>query len=172
MSVYIFCIIAEWGYVGVGPYMLIKMKHVDTIFAGGVVATAFGVSPLLSPVLGHLADRIGRKVVIVALALASTVCIYVMFVSPVTFKPLLLVSAFLTGVGLFTIYWLGYTVVQDAVPSRFVGFATGMTGGCGYFAASFAGWVLGVMTKHFGYPAAVWVVIIGCQFLVIPCALF
>jgi MFS family permease len=172
MTIYIFNIITHWGFAGVGAYMLTRIKHVDTLFAGSVIATAFGISPLVSPLLGYVADRVGRKPVIVILALIISGSLWVMLVSPTVYKPYLLIAAFLSGMGINTIYWLGYTVVQDAVPARFVGFATGMTGGCGYFVASFSGWAIGVITQGLGHLVAVYGILIGCEILVVLCALF
>jgi MFS family permease len=171
MSIYIFNIITHWGYAGVGAYMLTKVKGVDTIFAGGVIATAFGISPLVSPFLGYTADKLGRKWIIVVLSLIIAASVWVLFASDVTYRPYLLIAAFLSGVGINTIYWLGYTVVQDAVPPLYIGFATGLTGGCGYFLASFSGWALGIVTQHFGHLTAVYGILMGCEILVALCAI-
>ncbi len=119
-----------------------------------------------------MADKMGRKYIIAGLAALIATCVWVLFASSITYKPYLLIAAFLSGMGINTIYWLGYTVVQDAVPAHYAGFATGITGGTGYFVASFAGWALGAVTEAFGYLTAVYGLLMGFEVLVFFCALF
>ena len=164
-------LISQWGYGGLGAYLLITVKHVDVLFAGTVIALAFGLGPLVAPFFGYIADRLGRKYVIVTLSVILIIGLYVLFASDIVSHPALLVAAFCVGVGTHTIYWLGYTVVQDAVPPVYIGFATGITGGLGYLLASSTGFLIGIITHSFGYSAAVWIVLIAPEILVALCAL-
>ena len=171
MTIFLFNNITQWGYAGVGAYMLTKVKGVDIMFAGGVIGTAFGLGPLVQPFLGYTTDRIGRKPVIVPLSLIVAASMWVLFASDIVNKPVLLVAAFLSGVGINAIYTLGYTVSQDAAPPHYIGFATGMTGAVGYFVASFSGWAIGIVTKYFGHLTAVYGILIGSELLVALCAI-
>jgi MFS family permease len=164
-------LISQWGYGGLGAYLLITVKHVDVLFAGTVIALAFGLGPLVAPLLGLVADKFGRKYVIVVLAIVLIVALYVLFASDIVSGPALLVAAFFVGVGTHTIYWLGYTIVQDAAPPSHIAFATGITGGLGYLVASTTGFFIGLITQHFGYQAAVWSVLIAPEVAVVVCAL-
>ena len=171
LTIFVFNIFALWGYAGVGPYMLTKVKGVDVMFAGGVFTTAFGLGPLAAPWLGYTADKVGRKPLIVFLSLIVAAGMWVLFASDIVNKPVLLVAAFLSGVGINAIYTLGYTVSQDAAPPHYIGFATGMTGAVGYFVASFSGWAIGIVTKYFGHLTAVYGILIGSELLVALCAI-
>ncbi len=165
-------LIPQWGYAGVGAYLLITVKHLDVLFTGTVFAFAVGFGPLVAPLMGYIADKVGRKYVIVVLAVIFMIGSYVLFASDIVSHPVLLAAALCIGVPSHAIYWLGYTVVQDAVPPGYIGFATGITGSLGYFIASSTGFLIGTITHNFGYLSAVWVVLIIPEILVALCALY
>jgi sugar phosphate permease len=171
LTIFVFNIFALWGYAGVGPYMLTKVKGVDVMFAGGVFTTAFGLGPLAAPWLGYTADKVGRKPLIVFLSLIVAAGMWVLFASDVVNKPILVVAAFISGVGINSIYMFGFTVVHDAAPAHYIGVATGMVGAFGYLAASISGWAIGIVTQHFGHLTAVYGVLIGSELLVALCAI-
>lgn len=159
-------LISQWGYGGLGAYLLITVRHFDVFFTSTIIALAFGLGPLVAPLLGYVADVFGRKYVVAVLAVVLVIALYVLFASDIVYRPVLLLAAFAVGVGTHTIYWLGYTVVQDAVPSVYIGFATGITGGLGYLLASSTGFFIGLITQSWGYLAAVWIILIAPEILV------
>jgi len=123
-------------------------------------------------VLGHFADKFGRKPVILTMAILNVICGYLIFhVIPNDNLPVLYLVGGMMGIGLHALYILGYTIGQDAVDARQVGLATGLVGACMYFASFFSGPAMGYLSKAYGYMAALDIIVIGFEVALVVVAL-
>ncbi|MCX7781787.1 MAG: MFS transporter [Negativicutes bacterium] len=165
-------IIPYWGFASMGPYLFATYKGFSNALAGEFFGIIYGIGGLSSVVLGHFADKYGRKPVILLLAALNVTCAYLIFhvISSSNIMLLYLVGGML-GVGLHALYILGYTVGQDAVSTGQIGLATGLIGACMYFTSFLSGPGTGYLTKQFGHLIALDVIVIGFQTAIIILAL-
>lgn len=165
-------IIPYWGFASMGPYLFATYKGFSNALAGQFFGIIYGIGGLSSVVLGHFADKYGRKPVILFLATLNVICAYLIFhVIPNSSIVALYLVGGLLGVGLHALYILGYTVGQDAVSTSQIGLATGLIGACMYFTSFFSGPGTGYLTKQFGHLVALDVIVIGFQAAIIILAL-
>jgi MFS family permease len=164
IAVQVLNIIPYWGFASMGPYLFMTYKGFSGAAAGEFFGIIYGVGGLSSVVLGHFADRFGRKPVIILLTSLNAVCGALIFhVVPSSNMALLYLVGGIMGIGLHAVYILGYTVGQDAVEPRQVGLATGLIGACMYFSSFFSGPATGYLTKQFGHLVALDVIVIGFE---------
>ena len=153
LSIHAINLIAYWEFSGLLPSIMIDHQHKSVGFVGFLFGTGFGLTSMLSPVLGWIADLFGRRVVVVACATVNVVCL--IFLITVDVHPVLtFLLTFLSGVGLNTLYFFGYALAQDGVPLRRVAVATGLAGALGYLVASAVGPVAGLLTEQVGYQTS------------------
>ena len=165
-------IIPYWGFASMGPYLFMSFKGFSSATAGEFFGIIYGIGGLSSVVLGHFADKYGRKPVILFLSILNVICAYLIFhvISNESVVLLYLIGGLL-GVGLHALYILGYTVGQDGVSSGQIGLATGLIGACMYFTSFFSGPGTGYLTTTFGHLIALDVIVIAFQAAIVIYAL-
>ncbi|HWQ62480.1 MAG TPA: MFS transporter, partial [Negativicutes bacterium] len=164
IAVQVLNIIPYWGFASMGPYLFMTYKGFSGAAAGEFFGIIYGVGGLSSVVLGHFADRFGRKPVIILLSALNVVCgLLVFHFIPSSNIALLYLVGGIMGIGLHAVYILGYTVGQDAVEPRQVGLATGLIGAMMYFSSFFSGPATGFLTKQYGHLVALDVIVVGFE---------
>lgn len=173
IAVQFFNIIPYWGFASMGPYLFMTYKGFSGAAAGAFFGVIYGIGGLSSVVLGHFADKFGRKPVILVLAALNVVCGWLIFhqISSSDIVLLYLIGGVM-GIGLHAIYILGYTVGQDAVEPKQVGLATGLIGAAMYFSSFFSGPATGFLTKQFGHLVAMDIIVIAFEAGLVVLALF
>ncbi len=165
-------VVPYWGFAAMGPYLFMSFKGFSATMAGQFFGIIYGIGGLSSVVLGHFADKFGRKPVILTMAILNVICGYLIFhVIPNDNLPVLYLVGGMMGIGLHALYILGYTIGQDAVDARQVGLATGLVGACMYFASFFSGPAMGYLSKAYGYMAALDIIVIGFEVALVVVAL-
>ena len=170
LSIHAVNLISYWMFSGLMPTFLKQYQGMSVEFVGLLFGTAFGLTSLVSPLLGLLADKLGRRIVVVVLALVDAVGLYILLMHPPG-EVMTFVIVFLIGVGLNTLYFTGYTLAQDGVPNNRVAIATGFAGAVGYLVASGAGPLSGWITGAWGYQAAGIVELVIPQLIVVVLAM-
>jgi MFS family permease len=156
-----------------GPYLFMTFKGFSATQAGQFFGAVYGIGGMSSVLLGHFADKFGRKPVILVMALANVVCgLLVFHVIGNDNMPLLYVVGGIMGIGLHALYILGYTIGQDAVDASQVGLATGLVGACMYFASFFSGPAMGYLSKTLGYLPALDIIVIAFEVALVVVAVF
>ncbi len=164
IAVQVLNIIPYWGFASMGPYLFMTYKGFSAASAGEFFGIIYGVGGLSSVVLGHVADRFGRKPVITVLSALIAVCGLLIFhFIPNSSIGLLYLVGGIMGIGLHAVYILGYTVGQDAVEPHQVGLATGLVGATMYFSSFFSGPATGYLTKQYGDLVALDVIVVGFE---------
>ncbi|MBN3801528.1 MFS transporter [Paraburkholderia sp. Ac-20336] len=158
-------LISYWEFSGLMPTFLIQYQHKSVGFVGVVFGFGFGLTSLVSPLFGWIADRYGRQVVVATLGIVDAIGLYVLLNHPAG-QAMTMVVVFIIGVGLNTLYFMGYTLAQDGVPNHRVAIATGFAGAIGYLVASGAGPVSGWLTGIADYRLAGTIELIGPQIVV------
>lgn len=162
-----------WGFASMGPYLFMTYKGFSGAAAGEFFGVIYGIGGLSSVILGHFADRFGRKPVILLMAFLNAVCGWLIFhFIPSGNLSMLYVVGGVLGIGLHAIYILGYTVGQDAVETRQVGLATGLIGAATYFTSFFSGPATGYLTKQYGHLVALDIIVVAFEAALILLALF
>jgi len=165
-------IIPYWSFASMGPYLFMTYKGFSATEAGQFFGIVYGIGGMSSVLLGHSADKIGRKPVVFALAALNLVSAFLIFhILNHSNLVLLYIVAGILGIGLHAIYILGYTVGQDTVAPQQVGLTTGLVGACMYFSSFFSGPMTGYLTAGFGHLVALDVVVIAFQFGIMILAL-
>jgi len=170
LSIFALNTVSLWGFAGAGAYILTHFRGMSTLFAATVLGTSYGLGTAVDPFLGLWSDKIGRKKVIVLMGVLDAVSLYFLFSSSVTAPWLLIFMGFVFGAGVNAIYYLGYSVVQDAVEPHQIGLATGCTAAIGYFVGALSGLFLGTLARTLGYMGAVHVVLILHQVILVVAA--
>ncbi|MEN6566416.1 MAG: MFS transporter [Veillonellales bacterium] len=164
-------IIPYWGFASMGPYLFMTYKGFSAAHAGQFFGIIYGVGGLSSVVLGYFADHFGRKPMITFLAVLNTLCAVLIFhFIPQNSTFLLYFVGGLMGIGLHAIYVLGYTIAQDGVKPHQIGLATGIVGASSYFLSFFSGPLMGYLTKAYGYLAALDIVVVAFEAILIVIA--
>jgi MFS family permease len=163
-------LISYWEFSGLMPTFLIQYQHKSVGFVGVVFGFGFGLTSLVSPLFGWIADRYGRQPVVAALGIVDAIGLYVLLNHPAG-QAVTMIVVFVIGVGLNTLYFMGYTLAQDGVPNHRVAIATGFAGALGYLVASGAGPVSGWLTGIADYRLAGTIELIGPQIVVAVLAL-
>ncbi|MEN6411346.1 MAG: MFS transporter [Veillonellales bacterium] len=165
-------IIPYWGFASMGPYLFMTYKGFSAAHAGQFFGIIYGVGGLSSVVLGYFADHFGRKPMITFLAILNTLCAVLIFhFIPQNSTFLLYFVGGLMGIGLHAIYVLGYTIAQDGVKPHQIGLATGIVGASSYFLSFFSGPLMGYLTKAYGYLAALDIVVVAFEAILIVIAI-
>jgi MFS family permease len=161
-------IIPYWGFASMGPYLFMTYKGFSASEAGQFFGIVYGIGGLSSVFLGYLADKLGRKPVILVLAVLNLICSY-LILHQLSHENLVLlyIVAGILGIGLHVLYMLGYTVGQDTVPVAQMGLATGLLGACMYFSSFFSGPMTGYLTKTLGHITALDIILVAFQFAII-----
>jgi nitrate/nitrite transporter NarK len=89
-------------------------------------------------VIGWVADRYGRRVVVAALGIIDAIGLYVLLNHPAGQIATMIVVC-IVGVGLNTLHFRCYALAQDRVSNHRVAIATGFAGAIGYLVAGCAG---------------------------------
>lgn len=166
-------IVPYWGFASMGPYLFMTYKGFSAAHAGQFFGIIYGVGGLSSVVLGYFADHFGRKPMITFLACLNTVCAVLIFhFIPQSSEWLLYFIGGLMGIGLHAIYVLGYTIGQDGVQPYQIGLATGIIGASSYFLSFFSGPLMGYLTKVYGYLAALDIVVVAFEAVLVVIAIF
>lgn len=164
-------IIPYWGFASMGPYLFMTYKGFSATEAGQFFGMVYGIGGLSGVIMGFFADRFGRKKTITFLAALNTICALLVFhVIPQTSVLLYIVGAFM-GIGLHAIYVLGYTIAQDGVSHAQIGLATGFVGASAYFLSFFSGPLMGGLTGAFGHAAALDIIVVGFEAVLVVVAL-
>jgi len=172
VAIAILNMVPYWGFAAMGPYLFITYKGFTSAMAGQFFGVVYGIGGLSSVLLGYVADRFGRKPVVLYLSILDVICAYLIFhVIPSDNLTLLYLVGGVLGVGLHALYILAYTVGQDSVDRSQIGLATGLVGACLYFASFFSGPAMGYLTKEYGHLVALDIIVIGLQALLIVTAL-
>jgi len=172
VSVQILNVVPYWGFAAIGPYLFMTFKGFTATQAGQFFGAVYGIGGMSSVVLGHFADKFGRKPVVLVMALLNVVCAILIFhVLDSSNMTLLYMVGGIMGIGLHALYILGYTIGQDSVESRHVGLATGLVGACMYFASFFSGPAMGYLSKTYGYIAALDIIVVGFEVVLVVVAL-
>jgi MFS family permease len=161
---------AMWDFIGLMPTFLIQYEHKSVSFVGTVFGFGFGITSLVSPLFGLIADRYGRQIVVVSLGLIDAIALYLMLYYPLG-SVATMVTVFIVGVSVNTIYFMGYTLAQDGVPNHRVPIATGLAGALGYVVAGCSGPVSGWLTGIADYRVAGLAVLVAPQLLAVVLAL-
>jgi MFS family permease len=165
-------IIPYWSFASMGPYLFMTYKGFSATEAGQFFGIVYGIGGMSSVLLGHSADKLGRKPVIFTLAALNFVSAFLIFhVLTHSELVLLYIVAGILGIGLHALYILGYTVGQDTVSPQQVGLTTGLVGACMYFSSFFSGPMTGYLTMEFGHIVALDIVVIAFQFGIMILAL-
>ena len=165
LSIHAVNLIAYWEFSGLLPSIMIDHQNKSVAFVGFLFGTGFGLTSMLSPVLGWIADLFGRRVVVASCSLVNVVCLIVLITVDV--HPVItFLLTFLAGVGLNTLYFFGYALAQDGVPLRRVAVATGLAGAIGYLVASAVGPVAGLITQAVGYEISALTLLVVPQIVV------
>lgn len=172
VAIQILNIVPYWGFASMGPYLFMTFKGFSAAEAGQFFGMVYGIGGLSGVVLGFLADKLGRKPTIIALALLNAVCgILVFHFIPKTSIALYIVGAIM-GIGLHAIYVLGYTIAQDGVSHKQIGLATGLVGASSYFLSFFSGPFMGWLTKTWGHMIALDIVVVIFEAVLVLLAIF
>jgi MFS family permease len=173
VAVQILNVVPYWGFAAMGPYLFMTFKGFSATQAGQFFGAVYGIGGMSSVLLGHFADKFGRKPVILVMALANVICGLLIFhVIGNDNMPLLYVVGGIMGIGLHALYILGYTIGQDAVDASQVGLATGLVGACMYFASFFSGPAMGYLSKTLGYLPALDIIVIAFEVALVVVAVF
>lgn len=165
-------IVPYWGFASMGPYLFMTFKGFSAAEAGQFFGMVYGIGGLSGVILGFLADKLGRKPTILALALLNAICgILVFHFIPKTSLALYIVGAIM-GIGLHAIYVLGYTIAQDGVSHKQIGLATGLVGASSYFLSFFSGPFMGWLTKTWGHMIALDIVVVLFEAVLVILAIF
>jgi len=172
LVIFVFNAVALWGFAGVGAYILAHYKGLSTVFAATVLGTSYGIGGFGAPFVGYLSDKVGRWKPILVIALLNVASLAIMFCTPIVTHWVLIVTGLVFGCGQSSIYYMGYSVVQDRVDLDQVGLATGTTGAIGYLLGAFSGALIGFITQSAGYVTAVYIVLIVPELIVALGAIF
>jgi MFS family permease len=159
-----------WDFIGGMPSIMAQHQHRDVLFIGAVFGLGFGLTSAVSPVFGLLADRFGRRLVVLILGTADIVALYLLIFHPMG-QWVTTLLAFVVGVGVNSVYFMGYTLAQDGVPNYRVPIATGIAGAMGYLIAGFAGPIHGWVSTVANWQTACVVIMIIPQILAVAAAL-
>jgi MFS family permease len=159
-----------WDFIGGMPSIMAQHQHRDVLFIGAVFGLGFGLTSAVSPVFGLLADRFGRRLVVLTLGTADIVALYLLIFHPMG-QWVTTLLAFVVGVGVNSVYFMGYTLAQDGVPNYRVPIATGIAGATGYLIAGFAGPIHGWVSTVTSWQTACVVIMIIPQVLAVAAAL-
>lgn len=173
IAVHVLNIIPYWGFAAMGPYLMMTYKGFSSAEAGHLFGIIYGIGGITAVLLGHFADKFGRKPIILIMSVLNVICGYLLFhVIPSSSMGLIYLVGGILGIGLHSNYVMGYTVGQDAVKPEQVGLATGLIGACIYFCSFFSGPAMGFITEKFGHMAALDSLVVGFEVALVILAIF
>lgn len=165
-------IIPYWGFASMGPYLFMTYKGFSATEAGQFFGAIYGIGGLSGVLLGFFADRFGRKPTVLFLAALNALCALLIFHVMPQNSPLLYVVGAVMGIGLHAIYVLGYTIAQDGVSRQQIGLATGIVGASSYFLSFFSGPLMGFLTSTLGHAAALDIIVVAFEAVLVVVAFF
>lgn len=117
----------DFFLIGFVLAFIVKDRHL-TYGQSGMILLASGISaPFGSLVYGWLADRIGRRKVMILTVLNFSLATGAMALTPEGAWIYLVICRFLVGLGVTGLYSVDITLVQEFVPTRKRGWLTGLT---------------------------------------------
>lgn len=162
LMIHILNLFTMWAFIGGFPYLMEHYQGRNVAFTGLVFGIGFGCTSMVSPLFGWLADTFGRRLVVLILGTADMIALYL-----ITFYRFDVVTtsalAFVIGVGVNSMYFLGYVLAQDGVKPNRTAIATGIAGSLGYIVAGFAGPIHGLVTSITGWQTATMIVMLAPQ---------
>lgn len=170
LSIHAVNLISYWEFSGLMPSFLIQYQHKSVSVVGLLFGLGFGMTSLVSPLIGLVADRFGRQVVVITLGVVDAIGLYLLLNHP-TSNAATMAIVFVVGVGLNTLYFTGYTLAQDGVPNDRVAIATGFAGAVGYLVASCAGPISGWLTTVWDYRFAGAIELVLPQVIIVSLAI-
>ena len=154
-----------------GPYLFMTYKGFSAAHAGQFFGIIYGIGGLSSVVLvirgsfwPQTNDRILGE-------LKHPLCYTYLSLYSQSSEVLLYFVGGLMGIGLHAIYVLGYTIGQDGVKPHQIGLATGIVGASSYFLSFFSGPLMGYLTKAYGYLAALDIVVVAFEAILVVIAI-
>lgn len=165
-------IIPYWGFASMGPYLFMTYKGFSATEAGQFFGAIYGIGGLSGVLLGFFADRFGRRPTVLFLSALNALCALVIFHIMPQNSPLLYIVGAMMGIGLHAVYVLGYTIAQDGVSHQQIGLATGIVGASSYFLSFFSGPLMGFLTSTLGHAAALDIIVIAFEAVLVVVAFF